>query len=221
MGSGGYSGPPIPPLKPFNDLANKLNISGITGKTLAEFGESCGILAIMKLIGYANYTYPAISFIKKLYETDMLLFIEAINKVNSSGLGITDIINIVTVFNDHYSYGPGRVLIPDMRYNSHIRDLQGTVFRYWHRGIAALKFKNGNNSHWIYFGYKECRYGNTPYSIELLKNHYPKFDGLGHTVVFHTKGDFEAMKNTHSNPCDHLMCEICGRKEFCFERKLS
>jgi len=193
----------------FNRLAAKSNI-GVNGKGLSELSDSCGMVAIRKILGRQNYDS---SFLEDLITKDKSHCIDLINSFNSTGLGIMDIIKTVMLFNDNYSDGSGRNLVPDMRYNSHVRDLTGNVFRTGHTGIAALKFLDTNATHWIQFGDVGSNV-----SIEFFKRDYPKLDGIGHVVVFRHKNDIQAIANTHSHKCGNAMCHLCCRNDFCFEK---
>uniref|UniRef100_A0A6M3Y570 Uncharacterized protein n=1 Tax=viral metagenome TaxID=1070528 RepID=A0A6M3Y570_9ZZZZ len=195
--------------KRLNKLAIELNIDGVDCEVLLEIVNSCGVKAIMSLLDVNSYDW----FLKELMEKDKSHCINLINAINSKGLGIEDIIKTVLIFNDNYSDGSGRNLVPDMRYNSHLRDVTGSIFQTGHQGIAAFKFTNTNNSHWIFFGQPGINL-----NMDKLKERDPKLDGVGHVVVFKHKRDIQAIANTHTNSCDKSMCYVCCRSKFCFER---
>lgn len=192
-----------------NRLTKLADIGGVNHDALVEILSSCGVQAIKELLDIPNDEW----FLKELITKDKSRFIDLINKVNSKGLGIEDIIKTVLVFNDNYSDGSGRNLVPDMRYNSHTRDIAGSIFQTGHTGIAALKFKDTDSSHWIFFGQPGVNL-----RMDLLKKRTPKLDGIGHVVVFKNKRDAQAIANTYTNSCDNLMCHVCCRNDFCFER---
>jgi hypothetical protein len=202
-----YTPPPI--IDEYNRLADKFDIKGVTGKVLLEASSNCAVKAIITISRSYNYDT---SLFERLVKNDKSFFMYFIDRINSEGLGLKDIIDIMRItINKGEQYSQ----VPDLRYNSNFRDVDGIVFRTAHKGIAAIKFKKGNSSHWIPFGDQTPWY----YSIERLKKRYPGFDGIGHTVVFRPSVDIEAMKNTHSSQCQNVNCNLCCRNTFCFERR--
>ena len=162
--------------------------------------NNCGINAVSKLLFY-HYDY---FFLEKLIEADKKFFLKMSSRVCNIGMSVEDIVKITSLLSKEY--------YPDMRYSSHIRDLRGKIFETGHKGIAALKFTGNNASHWLYFDHQY--YAS---DLDRLKRDYPSLDGVGQVIVFRKSDDMSVLKNTFSSQCNRELCDICCRKDFCWE----
>jgi hypothetical protein len=190
-------------------------------QTLSDLSRECSFVAMALMLNIYGKDSTrevglAADLIVKLGKFDSHILKEMVDQhITGKGLGYSHIIKVVTAISD---------LIPDLRYNSQIRDVSGNLFNKGMSGIVALKSSkdNDNSTHWLSMVNGKLfidEKSNAIDTMDKLRSRFVYFDGIGHRIVFWKPEFFVHIKNTYSQECDPSLCNLCGRYQFCSERR--
>jgi len=199
----------------------KILTSTVSRQTLSDLSHECSFVAMALMLNlYGEDSTKkvglAADLIIKLGKLDLSILKEMAGQhLTGKGISYSHIIKVVTAVSN---------LIPDLRYNSQIRDTSGNLFSKGMSGIVALKSSkdNDNSTHWLSMVNGKLfvdEKANAIDTMDKLRSRFMYFDGIGHRVVFWKPEHFAHIRNTYSQKCDPSLCCLCGRAQFCSERK--